>query len=381
MLEGSVKNILGRPGQSPFVFEYSDSYSVFDWGRMPDILEHKGESLAYMGDLFFRLLADANRWKNWQLPESLSQKLQDNKTLINLKTKGLKHHCIGLVEIVGDELKDCAMSNCLAVKPVEVIHPKLNPELDYSVYQQKLTNTLVPLEVVFRFSIPDGSSLISRIENDEQYCREIGLTKQMIDQKEFVEPIIEFSTKLESTDRYISYKKAAQIAGLCDQEFQNLHDLVVLTALFLKDVFKGVGVELCDGKFEFAFSSEVDAKGLREFMLVDSIGPDELRITYRDIQLSKENLRKIYRQTAWYPATSAAKGLAQTRGVQDWQTICTKELGQSPPNIDSAHLETFSQMYKVLTNRLAQEYFAQVPFEQAWDMETLIDQLQKRQVS
>ena len=56
---GSVKDIRGVEGQSPYVFEFSDRYSVFDWGEMPDELDGKGEALAVMAWLFFDLLGDA----------------------------------------------------------------------------------------------------------------------------------------------------------------------------------------------------------------------------------------------------------------------------------------------------------------------------------
>jgi phosphoribosylaminoimidazole-succinocarboxamide synthase len=53
LYEGSVKNLRGVDGQSPLIFEYSNRYSVFDWGAMPDELDNKGASLAFMGNLFF----------------------------------------------------------------------------------------------------------------------------------------------------------------------------------------------------------------------------------------------------------------------------------------------------------------------------------------
>jgi len=45
---GSVKNILGVEGASPYLFHFSDRFSVFDWGSMPDELDEKGTALAVM---------------------------------------------------------------------------------------------------------------------------------------------------------------------------------------------------------------------------------------------------------------------------------------------------------------------------------------------
>ena len=51
--EGSVKNVRGEKGKAPYIFEFSDRYSIFDWGQMPDLLTDKGASLAFMGWFFF----------------------------------------------------------------------------------------------------------------------------------------------------------------------------------------------------------------------------------------------------------------------------------------------------------------------------------------
>ena len=34
-------------------FYYSDRYSVFDWGEMPDAIKDKGKALCMMGAFFF----------------------------------------------------------------------------------------------------------------------------------------------------------------------------------------------------------------------------------------------------------------------------------------------------------------------------------------
>ena len=48
---GSVKNILGNKDSNELIFSYSDRYSVFDWGEMPD-KSYKGQYLAAMAYMF-----------------------------------------------------------------------------------------------------------------------------------------------------------------------------------------------------------------------------------------------------------------------------------------------------------------------------------------
>ena len=57
---GSVKDleVIKKPKRNEMGigrFHFSDRYSVFDWGRMPDLIEGKGEALCIMGAYCFEL--------------------------------------------------------------------------------------------------------------------------------------------------------------------------------------------------------------------------------------------------------------------------------------------------------------------------------------
>src|SRR5438045_5170795 len=67
--EGSVKKVYRLPEEDDRMwFEYTDDYSVFDWGKMPDTIANKGRALAVMGAYFFKRLADPELWRS--LPKS-----------------------------------------------------------------------------------------------------------------------------------------------------------------------------------------------------------------------------------------------------------------------------------------------------------------------
>ena len=99
---GSVKDVYGIAGQGPYVFDFSDRYSIFDWGEMPDSLPGKGEALAVMGDLFFRHLARAQTWSSWKIPETYPREWRErwnaSSQLRALQKNGLAHHSLGLVD-------------------------------------------------------------------------------------------------------------------------------------------------------------------------------------------------------------------------------------------------------------------------------------------
>lgn len=359
---GSVKNVRGMKGQSPYIFEFSDRYSIFDWGQMPDQLDGKGQSLAYMGWFFFDFLGNAKNWQTWQAPAHVA----GTSLLQSLREQGAGHHAIGLV---GNNPR------CLSVKPVQVIEPQSRNEngkliWDYTAYQQRPENALVPLEVIFRFGVPEGSSLLKRT-NDSDYCRAIGLAAAPQPGDTFDVPVVEYSTKLETGDRYLDYDEAKKIAGLSGEEFEELSTLARILALRLKDCFAGIGLVLWDGKFEFGFTTK-DKSGKRGFMLVDSIGPDELRLTRDGVHLSKEVLRGYYRHMPWHAGLEKAKEIAHQRGEKDWQKICTDELKLSPPPLGSAAAEQASMIYKGIARALSQKYGARVVYPEAWSLDEVV---------
>jgi len=368
LYEGSVKNVRGTKGQSPYIFEFSDRYSIFDWGQMPDQLNGKGESLAFMGNFFFDFLGKAENWKSWKAPAQFEK----TPALQTLKQQGAFHHGLGLL---GNNPR------CLAVKPVQVIEPKSSSEggklhWDYTAYKQKPENALVPLEVIFRFGVPEGSSLLKRT-SDSNYCKAIGLSTSPKSGDRFEIPVVEYSTKLETSDRYISYDEAQTIAGLSTEEFEEITTLSKLLALRLKDCFAGIGLELWDGKFEFGFTTK-DKAGKRGFMLVDSIGPDELRLTRDDVHLSKEALRGYYRHSPWYAGLEKAKDLAQQRGSKEWKDICINELKLLPPPLSQSVKEQVEMVYKGIVKALSQKYCAQVTYPDAWSLDDVVKGLKNK---
>lgn len=366
---GSVKNILGVEGKSPYLFHFSDRFSVFDWGAMPDELADKGKALAIMADFFFRQMQGADTWQKLELPEDLAA----SQTYQEYCSNGLSHHSLGLCDESGNAVDSA--TPYLKVEPVAV--PKLPFDdgiYDYQVYASKPVKTLVPLEVIFRFGVPEGSSLLQRT-NDVEYRNAIGLKDAPQPGECFDRPIIEYSTKLESSDRYISYADAQRISCLSDVEFNRLHETVQILALHLKTIFERCNVELWDGKFEFAFAPEKNDDGSRNLWLVDSIGPDELRLTYHGVQLSKENLRRFYRGSEWHQAIDLAKHLAADRGVKDWKPICEGELNSSPVPLSAEVKEATEMMYKTIANELFKVSGETECFPGAWDFDTLIHKM------
>ena len=99
--------------------------------------------------------------------------------------------------------------------------------------------------------------------------------------------------------------------------------------------------------------------------MVDSIGPDELRLTHQGIQLSKEVLRQIYHRTQpeWIKAVQESKKLAQKRKTRNWKKICVEELKVLPKELTKDQSELISSMYQSLCNAITSAAWNKEPFK------------------
>lgn len=343
---GSVKDILAVENDpETLLFRFSDRYSIFDWGEMPDQLPGKGAALACIGHAFFSALGNTLSWKHWNLPQTVKDSYNVISLFERFKRHGVPHHMIGFSDEMGNDLPKGQVSSYLKVQKIKVVRPTFSAgRYDYSAYKEKFTQTLVPLEVVFRFGAPAGASILKRA-TDAKYRQEAGLTKVPVAGEWFERPVIEFFTKLETTDRYLTYEAARTLAGLSANELERLINFTMLIAYRLRDYFKAAGLTLWDGKIEVAFD-EASENG-RRYKLVDSIGPDELRLDFEGVPLSKEVLRSFYRQSEWYQEIEAAKVRAKNQGVKDWKTLV--DASKSPAPLSEKQREVATKLYPSLT--------------------------------
>jgi len=396
--EGSVKNIFGpvRLAAENFqastksdwtpahtdargvVFEYTDAYSVFDWGRMPDPLANKGRALATLAAYLFEQLERAEQWKAFSRSSEALELRKGNRfgnRFIELgeelQNRGLRTHYLGILRNNGSDVRLVGLEHgqgatvgapdhfvchqVSAVKPmaVQVMGKSL---YDYSGTRTSSLPRLIPLEVVFRFGCPEGSSLFERLEENPNYLDTIGFSlakgETLSRDSRFGFPILELFTKLESTDRVVNLAEALNISGINGDKLQDMLFRTAWTAGFLRWHCAQKGLELLDGKFEWAISDG------GEVFLVDAIGPDELRLSKKGVSLSKEFLRAIYRKSPWYQKVVQAKAQSKMAGTPQWK----KFVGEEPPHLDARTLKAASDLYPALTETLTgMKWFENTP--------------------
>ena len=325
---GSVKDlqILQKPTQAEMGigrFRFSDRYSVFDWGEMPDLIDSKGSALCIMGAYCFE----------------------------KLEQKGIKTHYKGLVNPSGETVKFSELkkpSDLMEVSLVNVHRPKtcvVGSKIihDYSAYTPTLRNSLIPLEIIYRNGLPEGSSVFKRLEQGKITIKDLGLDHYPSAGEQLAKPIFDVSTKLEETDRYVTWTEAKKIAGLTDQELSQVKTLLLTTDQTINELASKACLKNEDGKIELAFDDH------RALMVVDVVGTlDECRFTYNGVHVSKEIARQFYKKTSWYSDLEQAKREAEAKGIQDWKSLCKSQ----PPKLDPALKTIIGEMYMSAANEL-----------------------------
>lgn len=324
---GSVKDlvVIEKPtrensGIGDFIF--SDRYSVFDWGEMPDHIKNKGKALCLMGAYFFE----------------------------KLEEKGMKTHYIGLIENGKvkkiDEMEEG--SNIMRINLLRVLKPELKDgKYDYSIYKKERKNFLIPLEIIYRNSLPAGSSIFRRLKEGSISLNDLGLKRMPKSGEKLDNPIIDVSTKLEITDRYIKWDEAKEIVCMNDEEIEKIKETTLLVNEIITREAKKAGIFNEDGKVEYGFDES------RKIMLVDVLGtPDECRFTMDDIPVSKEIARIFYRNTDWYGKVKEAK----KKNREKW-----KKIVPPPPRLPPKLADLISMMYQATCNEIVGIEFFDVP--------------------
>ncbi|HLC01220.1 MAG TPA: phosphoribosylaminoimidazolesuccinocarboxamide synthase [Candidatus Bathyarchaeia archaeon] len=334
---GSVKDleVIQKPTQTAMGlgrFHFSDRYSVFDWGEMPDQIEGKGQALCLMGAYCFE----------------------------RLEEKGVKTHYRGLVNSDGEVVKFKELrqpSNTMEVSLVNVYKPETQAtagklKYNYSFYTPKLRNCLIPLEIIYRNGLPEGSSVFKRLEQGKTTLKDLGLDHHPKPGEHFTKPLFDVSTKLEQTDRYVTWEDAKKIAGLTNLELIAVKTVLSKVDDAITEMACHAKLENEDGKIELAFDEE------RKLIVVDVVGTlDECRFTYEGFHVSKEIARQFYKKTSWFMDVEEATKAAEAKGITDWKSLCKSQ----PPKLD-AKLKTFiSQMYMAAANELTNRKFFDVP--------------------
>jgi phosphoribosylaminoimidazole-succinocarboxamide synthase len=226
------------------VFEYTDNFTVFHYGRMPDPIPGKGEATCRMAVANFRMLEAA----------------------------GVNTHFRRFIAPNRIEFDLARVREPGTVSPTPPVG-----------------NFLVPVQVLFRNELPQGSSVHRRLSSGALTLAEVGLARVPEVGEHLHQPLIEYATMFEDVNRFVSRSEAQHLSGLSEEQIQAMRDVAVRVNEVLTRHAVKVGLSLSDGKAEFLMSSD------GHLVLADSPGtPDECRLLFNGVHCGKQVLRNWY---------------------------------------------------------------------------------------
>lgn len=324
MDRSATSDTLGKGG-----FLFSDRYSVFDWGEMPDRIPDKGAGLCIMGAYHFEQLEAEN---------------------VPTHYRGVRSG------------EDSCRLDAVDAPPTRMdIDLTRVPELPFSdgtydyeqFHENGGENYLIPLEIVFRNRIPVGSSLRQRTEPEDH-----GMDYETWPDKPLTleSPVVEFSTKFEEKDRYLSRDEARSIAGRA--RLDRLTELAHRVNEIITRCADRAGFVHEDGKIECLFF-----RG--DIRVADVVGTfDENRFRYEDHPISKEVIRQFYKSfhPEWVKACNKARKEAKQRQDPDWRKFCDVR----PRPLPSDVLQVIRDLYAAGTNAYTdRDWFEAPPLSEA----------------
>jgi phosphoribosylaminoimidazole-succinocarboxamide synthase len=312
-------------------FRFTDDYSVFDWGKMPDEIPEKGASLCAMGAFNFELL----------------------------EAEGVPTHYRGVVPEGADEAVPTSDVEAppyeMAIDLTQVPDlPHDGRDYDYDAYHEAAGESyLVPLEIVFRNRVPVGSSLRGRTDPADHGLEFDQWPDEAVD---LDDPVVECSTKYEESDRYLTREEADEIAG--SASIEDLEATAREVDRVVTDRAAEAGLTHEDGKIECLYYQG-------EIRVADVVGTfDENRFSYDGQQLSKEVIRQYHKRTQpeWVEAVDEAKDRAKQEDVADWRPLCEVQ----PEPLDDDVIQVARDIYAAGANAYTgRDLFDAPPIEDA----------------
>jgi phosphoribosylaminoimidazole-succinocarboxamide synthase len=297
--KGKVKEVYAF-GEDKLLFHFTDQISVFD-KIIPTLVPKKGEALCRTSAFWF-------------------QECQ--------KRLGLDTHFIGLQD-----------NDKMLVKRLAIIDPAKQ------AIPRSQVSFFIPLEIVCRHYA--AGSLMDRLATGEIKPSRLGMDRAPKKGEKLPKPFIEFTTKLEETDRPLSDDEAQKLSGLTEREFAALKQAVLDVDGLIASKCEPKGLIHVDGKKEFGMNAR------RELMIVDTFGTlDEDRwwdkTRYEadgtQLELSKEMVRQHYRSTGYHEKLMAARKAGATKQSEP-------PIPALPPEVTAQVTQLYVDLFERITGQ------------------------------
>ena len=265
-----------------------------------------------------------------------------------LKERGIQSHYMRLIdnEGKGRTAKE-AIAAGVTPSTMRVMYVnRLVPEFkdgawDYSMFRgngdpERPLAYVHPIEFITRNELPTASSVWRRINDGEVSLADFGLsdTFRRGDQiPDSLQPLIDFSTKFEPDDRYVSPQDAQYMLGVDNARFDRIAGTVKDASKVMTEYAASRGFKRSDGKVELI--TFIGSEGRVRDVLGDAVCTwHEDRLEYNGTQISKQLIRdEVSRiNPRWHDEIKRAKKQAKKEGHEDFRDLMDPDITYTSPS-------------------------------------------------
>lgn len=356
----------GHEGAPLILHKFHDSFSILNWGRMPDLLQGRGR----LASRFFSVLNDRYRdpesWKTFlRSPEaltfrkaggSLSQGGGASSVLNALAdTLPLRSNYLGSVrETVFRELDPSRPLARTDLIPPEAEGQESGlplcehfPEIkggqslilgravcDFRNWRSATGAKLLPFEIENHFVLNPVS--LETLKTDSLSIPKTASLRMLQDGASFDFPLVELVSNQDPCERRIGFPEALGITGFSPERLQETLLLSAWIAAWCRYQLRGF--RLHSIRLRFGLDA---GDGL---VLVDAFGPDDLVLEREGKWIHPQALISYYAKTSWFEGVVRARRHAIEFGLTDWKRLCV----EPAPVLDPAVKSTFESEYRCL---------------------------------
>jgi len=338
----SVKEIgiLRRPTKDRYGradFTYQGVYSVFDRGTIKPPVPLDNSTVCIQGGFNFE----------------------------KLEKEGIPTHYLGLINFNGEKIRSSEIPSCVRHPPVTTrlkfvnrIMPKFHEgEWDYGMFgsNAEVKNYVHPIEFMVRNELPESSSVWGRVDRGEITLQDLGLPNgfkkgDLI--PEDLKPILDYSTKFEPEDRYISADEARRLLNMSEERFENINNLSRKISRHNTELAASRGFKRLDGKYEYICIPDL-FDGNPQDVLADEVCTwhSDRIVTLDGFPISKQNIRnKVKKKNPlWFEDLDNAKLRARDEGVEDFRDLMNPDIKFDSP--DKYFFEAINNLFRAATNQ------------------------------
>jgi len=230
---------------------------------------------------------------------------------------------------------------------------------DYSLFRDHRTNNRVhPIEFISRNTLPKSSSVWKRIKDKEITLADLGLPpdlKKGDPVPDELMPLLDYSTKFEPHDRYISPAVARELLGISQERFDAINETTRAVSNVMTDYAESRGFKRLDGKIEYI---TLFTRGFREDrqqadFVADAVCTwhEDRLVTPQGVGISKQRIRDEVEKLnpKWYADIQEAKKQAKTDGVADFRTLMDPSIEYTSPSPEFFH--AINTLFRAGTNQ------------------------------